>query len=204
METKDRWLAVDRWQEYEGEAHANLLRLFCIAIFYAIELVNFYGLRIGSFRLPKVVDHDFHLTVTVVTATWLAVATTVHLCLRRQILPGYLKFLSTGADLLLLTLTLLLADGQRSPLVVLYFLGIVLSGLRFSLPLVRFATVGSLAGYLAVLGYDLWFRKMERLPHYHLVIVFAALAMTGILCGQIIRRVRELAEDFARGDESRV
>ncbi|HVA47833.1 MAG TPA: hypothetical protein VNH11_15805 [Pirellulales bacterium] len=45
-----------------------------------------------------------------------------------------------------MTPVLMLADGPRSPLVVGYFLVVLLAGLRFSLWLVWCATCGSLCG----------------------------------------------------------
>ena len=48
---------------------------------------------------------------------------------------------------------LTIADGPRSPLVVAYFLVIALAALRLSLPLMWMATLGSMAGYLFLLGY---------------------------------------------------
>jgi hypothetical protein len=41
------WYIVGRWQEYQGEARANLLRLAAVAAFYVIELINYYGVDLG-------------------------------------------------------------------------------------------------------------------------------------------------------------
>ena len=35
-----QWFIVGRWQEYEGEGRANLLRIAGIGAFYCIELAN--------------------------------------------------------------------------------------------------------------------------------------------------------------------
>ena len=104
---------------------------------------------------------------------------------------------------MLLTGILTVADGPRSPLVVGYFLLIVLSTLRFNLPLVRVATVGSMAGYLFLLGYAKWFTDRDlRLPRYHQIIFLLALALSGIVLGQVIRRVHGLAKEYAGRVES--
>ena len=39
-----QWFIVGRWQEYEGEGRANLLRIVAIGAFYAVQLIHFYGL----------------------------------------------------------------------------------------------------------------------------------------------------------------
>jgi hypothetical protein len=81
---------------------------------------------------------------------------------------------------------------------------IVLATLRFSLPLVRFATVGSMAGYLILLGYMKWYSGRNlNVPRYHELIFLLGLALSGVILGQVIRRVRYIAEDYARRLESR-
>ena len=113
---------MGRWQEYEGEARANLLRLAAVAAFYAIELINYYGVDLGFIQLPKVSDPAFHQTVTAIAAAWVLLGVGVHLWLRLHLMPAALKYVSTGLDVVLLTLLLMVADGPRSPLVVGYFL----------------------------------------------------------------------------------
>lgn len=195
------WHIVGRWQEYEGEARANLLRVVGVAAFYAIELVNYRGLNLGILELPRQADvtPEFHRAVTALAIGWTMLALGVHLCLVRQVFPAALKFVSTGLDFILLTAILALADGPRSPLVVGYFLLIPLAALRFNLPLVRCATAGAMLSYLAINGYARWFTERDlRIPRYHQLMVLVALALTGIVLGQIIRRVRGLAEDYTR------
>jgi hypothetical protein len=196
-----RWFIVGRWQEYEGEAKANLLRIIGIGAFYVIELLNYHGLRLGGLELPQVteVDDRFHRTVTALAAAWSMTSLGVLFSLRRQIFPWVLKYLSTAADIVFLTGILLVADGARSPLLVGYFLIVALAGLRFSLPLVWFATCGSMCGYLSLLGYAKWFAAARplRVERYQQLIFLVALALAGIVLGQILRRVRRVAEDYA-------
>jgi len=192
------WFIVGRWQAYEGEARANLLRIIGIGLFYVVELVNYYGLNLGFIEMPRVVDLPFHQTVTALAVAWTALALGIQLCLVQRVFPAALKFVSTGCDVVFLTAILTVADGPRSPLVVGYFLLVVLATLRFNLALVRVTTVGSMAGYVFLLGYARWFTEREiRVPRYHQAIFLLALALTGIVLGQVIRRVRGLAEDYA-------
>jgi hypothetical protein len=199
------WHIVGRWQEYAGEARANLLRIVGIAAFYAIELANYHGLSLGFLQLPRQADitPEFHRAVTALAVAWTMVALAVHLCLVRQVFPAALKYISTAADLLLLTAILMIADGPRSPLVMGYFLIVVLSGLRFSLPLVRSTTGGALAGYLIVSGYARWFAVRDlRVPRYQQIMVLLALALTGVVLGQILRRVQPIAKEYANRAQS--
>ncbi len=203
---RDRqWYIAERWQEYEGERRANLLRIIAIGSFYIVHLLNYHGLRIGVLRLADGgdVSREFHVQVTLLAVTWTMLAVGTLLCLRQRIFPRWLKLFSTGADIVLLTAVLYVSNGPQSPLVLGYPLIIVLATLRLSLPLVRFATVGSMLAYVCLLGCAKWPQTFGwgdvdlSVPRYEQLIVLLALALTGIILGQVVRRVRHLAEDFA-------
>ncbi len=198
------WYIVGRWQEYEGEARANLLRVAAIAAFYAIELINYYGVDLGFIQLPKVSDAAFHRTVTAIAAAWVLLGVGVHLWLRMRLMPEALKYVSTGLDVLLLTLLLMVADGPRSPLVVGFFLIPALACLRFRLRLVWFATIAAMLGYVWLLGWAWWIEAVRnlRVPRYHELIFLTALAISGIIQGQVIRRVKSLAAQYARRQDA--
>jgi hypothetical protein len=195
-----QWFIAGRWQEYEGEARANLLRIISIGVFYIVELINYHGLNVGFLQMPQIRDEPFHRAVTALAAAWATLALALLLCLRRQVFPSSLKYISTTCDLVLLTAVLMVADGPRSPLVVGYFLIIALATLRFSLRLIWLATAGSLLGYLFLLGHDRWYRAGDHalVERYQQMIVLLALLLTGIVLGQVIRRVRCLADDYAK------
>ena len=184
-----QWFIVGRWQEYEGESRANLFRIDGVGLFYCIELSNYWA---------GVVDRPFHQAVTALALAWAFVALGVLICLTQHVFPAALKFLSTTADLILLTVILVLADGPKSPLVVAYFLLVVVAMLRFSLPLVWFASVGSILCYMFLLGYAKWFTARDiRVERPQQAIFLLALALTGIILGQVVRRVRKMASEYA-------
>jgi hypothetical protein len=195
----DRQLFIlSRWQEYEGEARANTLRIIAIGAFYGVELINYYGLQLGFIELPKVAEDRFHQAITGLAVLWTLAGFGVLACLRQQYFPAILKYLSTACDLVLLTIVLALADGPRSPLLAGYFVILTLAALRLHLPLIRFATVGSIGGYLLLLGYVQWWTDRDlQVPRYHQLIMLLALAMSGLVLGQIIRRVGALVRDLA-------
>ena len=201
--TRERqWFIVSRWQEYEGEARANLLRIIGVGAFYIIELIN-HGVHLGALQLPAVVNDRFHQAMTGLAVAWTMVALATHVCLRQHIFPAALKFVTTGCDIVLMTTVLMIADGPRSPLVVGYFLIIALAAMRLSLRLVWVATIGSMAGYVFLLGYVKFYVATERaavmtVPRYYQMILLLALALEGIVIGQVIRRVRKMADDFAK------
>ena len=208
---RDRpWYIAQRWQEYDAERRANLLRIVGIGSLYLVHLMHYHGLGIGALQLADEgsVRWQFHVQVTLLAVIWTMLALGMLLALQQRIFPRWLKLFSTAADLALLTAILLIADGPRSPLVVGYFLVIVLATLRLNLPLVRFATIGSMLGYITLLGCAKWPETFGRdlsgngdvdlrVPRYEQLIVLVAFALTGIILGQVVRRVRNLAEDFA-------
>lgn len=191
------WFIASRWQQYEGEARANLLRLIGISVFYAIELLDFHGFRLGPIDLPPVVDQRFHSAMTALAVCWSMIAAGVHVCLTRRVFPGAIKYLSTLGDIALLTTVLAIADGPRSPLVAVYFLVLALATLRFHLDLIRFATATCATGYLILNVQAAWLWEAKRVPSYHAMIVMAALILTGVFLGQVLRRVRTMAEGLS-------
>lgn len=190
------WFIVGRWQEYEGEGRANLLRIAAIGAFYVVQLVHFYGL---AERTPEQIT--FHQSATALAVAWSLSSLAVLLCLRRRIFPAVLKFFSAGSDVVLLTALASLGSGPHSPLVYVYFLIIVLAGLRFSLLLVWFTTLASMSGYMALVGLadkDGWFNDSHVVEPVTQLVMLLSLALTGIMLGQVIRRVRGLADEYAR------
>ncbi len=202
-ELADRqWHIVGRWQQYEGEARANLLRVIAVGAFYSIELMNYHGLHWSFLQMPKQANlaANVHHAVTAIVVAWVFMSLGIFLCLRQRVFPSALKYASTAMDLVLLTSVLVLGDGPRSPVAAAYFVLLALSCLRFSLRLIWFSTGGALAGYLFLLGYDKWFRDpppAQLLPRYYQLMFLLALLLTGVMLGQVIRRVRRLAEDYA-------
>lgn len=198
-----QWYIVERWQEYEGEGRANLLRILAIGVFYFVELVNYHWLAPGAAD-PDFTSYHQKVTALAVAATMVSLA--VLLCLRLQVFPAFLKYVSTGCDLLLLTALAsvdhgkgsLAPDGPESPLVLVFFLVLVLASLRFSLGLIWFATLGSMAGYMALVGLadKKWFDVDHVVPPVTQLITVLSLALTGIVLGQVVRRAKSLAEEY--------
>ena len=139
----DRWLVVSRGLEYEGESRAALLRVVLVAIFYGAQLLHF-----TVFAQPTEVEQIFHRQATLVAAGWLCVSLAVLVMLTRRWLPNGLKFATVGIDLILLTLLAALGSGPGSPRVYVYWVVIVLAGLRGNLALIWFGTIAAMASYL--------------------------------------------------------
>jgi len=193
-----QWFIVGRWQEFEGESRANLLRIVAIGAFYIVQLVQFYVLS------PRdELQREFHQQATALAVAWTMVGLAVMLCLRRRMLPGILKYGSTACDLLLLTALATLGAGPHSPLVLAYFVIVALAALRFNLGLVWFATLGAMLGYWLLVGIadgksSRWFDSRHAVAPAEQLVVLVSLGLTGIVIGQVVRRAKRLASEYAQ------
>jgi hypothetical protein len=191
---------LERWQAYEAESRANLLRIIAIGAFYLVHLWSYFSAQgklpnFGFFQLAAAgeISRQFHIEITLLTVAWAMLALGILLALQQRIFPLWMPYLSTACDIVLLTSVLCISTGARSPLVSGYFLILVMATLRLSLPLVRCATFCCAIGYLAVLGAAKWLpmseelRAAQRVPRYHQVIVLLAIVLAGVMLGQIVR-----------------
>src|SRR5690349_16744074 len=93
-----KWYIVNRWLEFEGESRANLLRIIAVAAFYGVQLVQFHLVRSANEG-----SVPFHKQATALAVAWTMLALAVTVCLRRQIFPAALKYVSTAGDIVLLS-----------------------------------------------------------------------------------------------------
>lgn len=197
-----RWYITRRWLQYEGELRTNLLRIVAIGVFYTIHLANYGGSqgwfsRMAFLQLGGQVDKAYHTSVTLLAVAWVMVAVGVHLALRNRIFPTWLPSLTTCGDILLISCVLYLADGAASPLRVVFFLVICTTALRFYLPQMYLATIGSCVAYIGLLGVAKWpetfagGRAMTHVPRYEQIVFLATLVLTGVILGQVVRRVQQ-------------
>jgi len=190
-----QWFIVGRWQEYDGESRANLLRIVAVGAFYILELLRFYVFeKAAAQHLP------FHRQATAVAVAWAMVGLAILLCLRMKIFPAALKYASTACDVLLLTALAAMSNGPFSPLVLAYFLIIALAALRFSLGLVWFTTLASMLGYESLVGLvdKKWFDADHAVPPTTQLISLLSLGLTGVVIGQVVRRVKGMAGEYAQ------
>ena len=192
-----QWYIVGRWEEFGGEARANLLRIVAVGAFYAVQLAQHFWLGQRTAESTA-----FHQQATAIAVAWTLVALAVLLALRLRIFPAALKYVSTACDLLLLTALAALGAGHNSPLILAYFLIIALAAMRFSLGLVWFTTLGAMAAWWLLVGLadaktSSWFDAQHAVPPVTQLITLLSLGLTGVVIGQVVRRAKALAEDYA-------
>lgn len=192
----DRWHVVSRWLEYEGELRSALLRVLLVAVFYTAQLLHF-----TMFAEWNEAEQLFHRQATFLAAGWLFVSLAVLVALTRHWFPKWLKFLTVGVDLILLTLLAGFGSGPASPLVFVFWVIIALAGLRCDLTLIWFGTIGAMAAYLSLVGMrdPGWFDAEHVTAPIEQVIVLLSLAAAGLVVGQLVRMMRQVTEEvFAR------
>jgi hypothetical protein len=189
------WYIVNRWLEFEGEARANLLRAVAVGAFYAVQLYQYYIVKQAD---PALLP--FHQQATALAVAWALLALGVTLCLRRQIFPAALKYVSTGCDIALLAALVWLAGGPNLAIVRAFFLVLALAALRFDLGLIWFTTLGCMAAYEALVGHadKKWFDAEHAVPPVDNLVMLVSLALMGVILGQVIRRSRQAAVEYAR------
>lgn len=207
------WFIVQRWQAYEAESRANLLRICAVGLFYLVHLWTYFSSQgklpgLGALQLAEsgAISHPFHVAVTSLAVAWAMFALVILIALKQQFFPRWLPYISTLFDVFLLSSVICLGDLGKSPLVTGYFLILILAALRLSLPLIWFATVATLCGYICVLGVARWpelfpltkivgtDRESLRVPRYHELIVMLAIVFAGVFLGQVVRRAQRMIQ----------
>lgn len=194
MASDMQWEDARRIEAWAGEVRVNLIRLVAILGFYGHHLVNVYLLRDD----PTIAGR-FHAAVTALVLAWSAMVLALYFCLSRRWVPPWLMYATVAWDIVLVTTLLMLTRDPATSLAALYFLVIATAPLRLSLPLVYFATLGSMAAYLFFLGYlkyGLEIPDGQRLSRPNQIIFLLALGGTGLLAGQMVRQARRLVEGY--------
>jgi hypothetical protein len=196
LQTADKkaWHVASRWQEFDGEMRSALLRAALVIVFYAVQLIHYFGLEQVSEA-----EKGLHRAITFSTVGWLVISMGVFIALRGGFMPAWLKYVVTAVDLLLVTLLAWIGHGAASPLVATYFLIIALAGIRFRIGLIWFTTLGAMIGYLVLVGTTdaSWFDRDHQTPVLTQAITLCSLASTGIVVGQMIRSGRSMTRTFA-------
>lgn len=186
-----RWEDARRVESWAGEVRVNFVRASAVVAFYGHHLLRQYVLT-GTQSPP-----EYHQAVTLVTAAFVIMVIALQHALARRFYPPWLKFASSGLDVLLVSLLVVAGGGPRSPLVVLYFLVLAASALRLSLTLVRVTTAYAVVGYLGSILYTIRFAPEWRIPHDQQVIFMLGLLGTGLVAGQMVRQARRLIQGSA-------
>jgi hypothetical protein len=196
MNDERAWADARRVESWAGEFRINLIRLVAIAGFYGYHLLDTYLLRPGD----EEVAGRYHTQITVLALAWAVGALAMHLYLVNRWVPAALKYIATTWDLVMVTALLMIGQDPHNLLTVLYVVVIAAAALRLALPLIYASTIGSMFGFLFFHGYIRYWLEWEtprRLSHAQQTLFLLALAVTGLIAGQVVRQARRLAQGHA-------
>jgi hypothetical protein len=193
MTSDQVWTDARRLESWAGEFRLNLIRLAAIAGFYGYHLLDAYVLRPNDDTLRG----NYHLQVTALALAWAVGALAIQLYLMRGWAPAVLKYVATGWDIAMITAVLMVGRDPHSMLTALYLLVIAAAALRLDLVLIYVAALGSMGGFLVFHGYIRYWLEVppeRRLSHAQQTLLLLALAVAGLIAGQVVRQARRLVE----------
>jgi hypothetical protein len=184
-------LWLKRRETWAGDQKANRIRLAAVGLFTINEFINYH--------VWHVVDKKFHVGSLLIVGIWVAATALFSIMLREHIWPRAISYVIVSTDVLLLTWLLFLADGPKSPLVVLYFLIVALSGVRVDPMVCLYTAAASAFGYGAVLEFVKRQKPEFLVPPHHAIIVALALLLMGVVMAHLVGRALTLLNEAMGG-----
>ena len=177
-------------EEKSGEQKVNIIRLAAIAVFFADELANYH--------LLGAVEPGRHRRTLWTLAGWelFAFAAWFRVNLRADY-ARWMKYVSTGVDVLFLTFIIIALEANSGPLISLYYLLIAQSALRYSRRAIFTVTGLSAAGYAAVWWFSFGNPDVRPVSTYAAGIHILAMLVMGMIVGYVVRKLRGLVHKFA-------
>lgn len=182
------WEDAARVESWAAETRVNLLRAAGVAAFYSHHAFNVYVLKV------QWLSGAFNESMTRLALAWVVGIAAHHALLARRKNPMWARVASTIWDLLMTTALLMVAEGPRSPLVVVYLIVIALAGLRLSRMLVWISGVGALAGFMGVVLEAIMRRPALRLPHDVQGVTMVAMMVFTLISLQGVSQARRLIQ----------
>lgn len=190
----DQWRIVALWQRYDGEIRSAILRIVAVAILYGCQLA------IMQLAAPSDDLKRFHRIATYACGAWILATLAAVVAIQARVFFRLTPYVSTIADLALLTLVAAAGSKTQSPVVVGFFLIVLVAAQRFDLALLWTATLGAMACYMGLVGLadEKWFDEIHQTPIIQQLVMVTSLGLAGVMAGQLIRRARPLALEYHR------
>lgn len=190
----DQWRIVALWQRYDGEVRSAILRVVAVAVLYSCQLA------IMQLSTPDEALKKFHKFATYACGAWVLATLAGVIAIQARVFFRITPYISTIADLCLLTLVAAAGSKTQSPVVVGYFLIVLVAAQRFDLALLWTATLGAMISYMALVGLadEKWFDEKHSTPIIQQLVMVCALGLSGLMAGQLVRRAKPLALEYHR------
>jgi serine/threonine-protein kinase len=180
-----------RWARRESEVACRLVGQ---GLILALTQVNFL--------IHPNPDVAVHLATTAVELLWLCSSLLLRRVARNERHWELIRMAWITLDVAILTAILRILDAVDSSLIIGLPMLIAASGLWHRVRLVWMMTALSMLGY-GFLAIDAWLRGAPRDKNHHPDIVFAGLAVTGLVIAQQVRRIRALSAEREPANEER-
>ncbi len=177
----------DRLRRWARRRPALATRLGTMGVCGAIIQTNHY--------LITPLEPWSHRRAIAVVIAWALISVVCQLFLDRDHRPGPVRYIWAAADVIMYTLLVVINEGLTTSLVAGYFLLVAASGLWFREYLVWVTTGMAVVGYcVLVLEVGLLQSTLES-PYRHVVFALA-LAVSGLITGYQVKRVRALSQYY--------
>ncbi|OGS11449.1 MAG: hypothetical protein A2234_04280 [Elusimicrobia bacterium RIFOXYA2_FULL_58_8] len=177
-------------EEKSGEQKVNIIRLAAIAVFFADELLNYHVLH--------AVEPGIHARTLWTLVAWETFALMAwHQVNLRGAYARWMKYVSTGVDVLFLTFIIIALEANSGPLISLYYLLIAHSALRYSRRAILAVTGLSAAGYAAVWWSSFGNPRIPSVSTYAAGIHIIAMLVMGVIVSYVVKKMRGLVLKFA-------
>jgi predicted Ser/Thr protein kinase len=188
---------VLRWARREP---ALATRLGALAGFVALEMFDYHVMSQTLGKLEHYTLWGFHIPMLSLAAAWGLASVVFQQWLERSRHPTTVRLAWSACDVVMLLLSLLIADGVASGLIAVFPLLIVASGLWSQLRVVWFTTILCVLVYLG-LAVDFHFRRVDLQAKYDLAfdrhLAFAvAMLLLGATTAHQVGRLRSLSRYF--------
>ena len=148
-----------------------------------------------NFRVAQHMTSARHFQILAVLGLWAVVSALCQWGLKQHRWSALASFAWSGADALLLTAVIYLAQGLNSPLIALYLALIALSGLWFRSAVVGLTTALAMLGYGVLLSADAARSGWQVQSSWHLLFC-VAMAITGLVVAYLVHRVQTLSRFY--------
>jgi len=195
-EFERNWFVFQRISEIQAAKRINVFR--------AIAVIVFFGIVVFRFANSEKTDADYSYIFRSgrICGIWMMLVAAIAIGLYRRTLPNVIKFLTTICDTVLLTSVAGIGQNAESTLVVVYFIIIACSFLRFSKLLIFFTTAICVVAYL-VLVFKTPTYWEGAFPYVEVFRMVAGLIGMGIIGGQLCRSCRKgILQAFEGGNET--
>jgi len=147
------------------------------------------------YQLSHPVSLLIHSAIMGILAVWALVSLVCQAMIRRNLWPDRARLAWLATDGLLLTTALVVDEAFHSPLVLIFGVYIVASGLWFRTGLVWFTTAVAACGYTVLLLFGLANHDLGESPQHHLIAMIT-LILLGLMVASQVRRVRALSRYY--------